>query len=76
VLPRISMPVLILYGDEDPVVSPKSAPIIMGKLGSKFKQIHAVKSHRHGILMENIDGTWGVIDGFLNQMGVKNAFKM
>jgi hypothetical protein len=48
----------------------------MGKLGSKFKQIHAVKSHRHGILMENIDGTWGVIDGFLNQMGVKNAFKM
>lgn len=67
-LPKISMPVLIMYGDEDPVVSAKGAPIIMGKLGSKHKQIHAIKSHRHGILMENIDGTWGVIDGFLNEL--------
>lgn len=67
-LPKISMPVLILYGDEDPIVSSKGAPIIMDKLGSKHKQIHAIKSRRHGILMENIDGTWGVIDEFLNNL--------
>ncbi len=67
-LPQISMPTLIMYGDEDPVVSAKGAPIIMAKLGSKHKQIHAIKSQRHGILMENISGTWGVIDGFLNEL--------
>ncbi len=66
-LPKVSVPVLIMYGDEDPVVSPKGAPIIMAKLGSKHKQIHAIKSHRHGILMENIGSTWAVIDGFLNE---------
>ncbi|MGZ8158045.1 MAG: alpha/beta fold hydrolase [Methylobacter sp.] len=67
-LPQISIPTLILYGDEDPVVSPKGAPIVMAKLGSQHKQIHAIKSQRHGILMENIGGTWGVIDGFLNEL--------
>jgi esterase/lipase len=71
-LPQISLPVLIMYGDEDPVVSPKGAPIIMAKLGSKHKKIHAVKSHHHGILMENIDDTWGVIDDFLNEIGTVN----
>jgi esterase/lipase len=67
-LPQVSLPTLILYGDEDPIVSPKSAPIIMEKLGSKHKRIHAVKSHRHGILMENIDDTWHVIDDFFNEL--------
>ncbi|MDP1771296.1 MAG: alpha/beta hydrolase [Methylobacter sp.] len=67
-LPQISMPALIMYGDEDSVVSPKGAPIIMAKLGSKHKQIQAIKSHRHGILMENIGGTWRVIDDFFNEL--------
>ncbi|MCK9397608.1 MAG: alpha/beta fold hydrolase, partial [Methylobacter sp.] len=78
-LPQVNMPVLILYGDEDPIVSPKGAPIIMAKLGSKHKQIHAVKSRRHGILMENIDGIWDVIDGFLNELRAlhfKEAMKL
>lgn len=67
-LPQINLPVLIMYGDQDPVVSPKGAPIIMDKLGSKHKQIHAIKSHHHGILMENIGGAWRVIDDFLNEL--------
>ncbi|MDO9267546.1 MAG: alpha/beta fold hydrolase [Methylobacter sp.] len=67
-LPQISLPVLIMYGDEDPIVSPKGAPIIMDKLGSKHKKIQLIKSHRHGILMENIGGTWSVIDDFLNEL--------
>ncbi|MBL6986105.1 MAG: alpha/beta fold hydrolase [Methylobacter sp.] len=67
-LPQISLPTLVVYGDEDPIVSSKGAPIIMDKLGSKHKQIQAIKSQRHGILMENISGTWGVIDGFLNEL--------
>lgn len=67
-LPKISLPTLILYGDQDPIVSPKSAPIIMERLGSKHKRIQAIKSQRHGILMENIDDTWQVIDGFFNEL--------
>jgi esterase/lipase len=75
-LPLIAIPTLIMYGDEDPVVSPKGAPIIMGKLGSKHKQIQAIKSQRHGILMENIDGTWGAIDGFFNELSAVPKKKM
>lgn len=67
-LPLVSMPALIVYGAEDPIVSAKGAPIIMDKLGSEHKQIQAIESQRHGILMENINGTWGVIDGFLNEL--------
>jgi len=67
-LPQISLPVLIMYGDQDPVVSPKGAPVIMDKLGSIHKQIRAIKSGRHGILMENIGGAWHVIDDFLNEL--------
>ncbi len=67
-LPKIDMPTLIMYGDEDPIVSAKGATIIMTKLGSEHKQIHAVKSRRHGILMENIGGAWAAIDGFLNEL--------
>ncbi|WP_333874106.1 alpha/beta fold hydrolase [Methylobacter sp.] len=75
-LPQISLPVLIMYGDEDPIVSAKGAPIIMDKLGSEHKRMHAVKSHRHGILMENIDGAWGVMDDFLNELTADNEIKM
>ncbi|WP_340123748.1 alpha/beta hydrolase [Methylobacter svalbardensis] len=67
-LPQISLPALVVYGDQDPIVSVKGAPIIMDKLGSQHKQIQVIKSQRHGILMENIGGTWGVIDGFLNEL--------
>jgi hypothetical protein len=42
----------------------------MDRLGSKQKQLQLIKSHRHGILMENIGGTWGVIDDFLNELKV------
>ncbi|MDI1232043.1 MAG: alpha/beta fold hydrolase [Methylobacter sp.] len=67
-LPQISLPVLVVYGDQDPIVSVKGAPIIMDKLGSQHKQIQVIKAQRHGILMENIGGIWGVIDGFLNEL--------
>lgn len=67
-LPQISLPALVVYGDQDPIVSVKGAPIIMDKLGSQHKQIQVIKSQRHGILMENIGGIWRVIDEFLNEL--------
>jgi esterase/lipase len=69
-LPQITQPALILYGDEDPIVSPKGSTIIMDKLGSAYKRIKVIKSQRHGILMENIGDTWSVIDDFLNELSI------
>ena len=69
----ISVPTLIIYADEDPVVSAKSAPIIFDKLGSTNKKLHAINAHRHGILMENIGGTWSAVDDFLNELRAINA---
>ncbi len=65
-VPRCQVPVLVLQGDNDPVVSAKSAPEVMNKLTSKNKKLIVIKSTRHGILMENIGGTWERIDEFMN----------
>jgi hypothetical protein len=48
-------------------VLPESAGAVYKKLGATRKHLHAIKAKRHGILMENIDGTWSVIDEFLQQ---------
>lgn len=63
--PLCTVPVLILQGDNDPVVSFKSAQEIMGKLTCKNKQLKIITSNRHGMLMDNIGGTWESIDEFM-----------
>ena len=65
VLPRVATPTLLLYADQDPVVSPQSAKTVYEKLGAADKQIQSIKADRHGILMENLGGTWAAIDTFL-----------
>jgi esterase/lipase len=65
--PLCTVPVLVLQGDNDPVVAFKSAEEIMGKLTCKNKQLKVIPSNRHGILMENIGGTWESIDGFMKE---------
>jgi esterase/lipase len=62
--PKCHVPVLILQGDEDPVVSYKSAKEVLTKLTCK-KELKLISSKRHGILMENIGGTWDAIDQFM-----------
>lgn len=64
-VPLCTVPVLILQGDNDPVVSFKSAQEVMNKLTCKNKQLKVITSNRHGILMENIGGTWESIDEFM-----------
>ncbi len=66
-LTDIETPSLFLYADQDPVVSPQSAETVFDNLGAKYKYLHLVKADRHGILMENIDNTWTIIDEFLVQ---------
>lgn len=64
-LPKVEVPVLLIHGDKDPIVSIKSAPEVLNKLGCNNKQLRIIKSDRHGILMEDIDGTWNINDDFI-----------
>ena len=72
-VPLCTVPVLVLQGDNDPVVAKKSADEIMKKLKCKTKRLNIIPSNRHGILMENISGTWQIIDAFMaEQIGATN----
>lgn len=64
-LPLCTAPVQVLQGDNDPVVSFRSAHEVMNKLGSTHKKLKMISSNRHGILNENIGGTWESIDEFM-----------
>ena len=64
-LPLCTVPVQVLHGDNDPIVSFRSAQEVINKLGSAKKELKAIASNRHGILNENIGGTWENIDVFM-----------
>ncbi len=72
-LPLCNIPVLILHGEHDPIVSVDSASEIMDKLATKNKQLRIIDSNRHGILMENIGGTWNLIDEFMTSCSNKTV---
>ena len=66
-LPAIDVPSLVVYADHDPVVSVKSAPLLMEKLGGTSKKLRIIQGNRHGILMENFAESWNIIDEFLSE---------
>ncbi len=68
ILPKVNLPVLVVYADNDPVVAASSAQILYDSLGSRNKKLCPVQSDHHGILMENMGGTWGLIDEFLKEI--------
>jgi len=68
-LPRIDVPILIIQGDNDPVVEPDSARIIFDGLATRDKALHWVSSSRHGILNEDIGGTCKLLTDFIERAG-------
>jgi esterase/lipase len=72
ILGEIKSPCLVIYADEDPVVSIESANKFIEKLGSKNKQLKIVHTRHHGILMDNCENTWEMIDGFLHKLKLNN----
>ncbi|MCL7419617.1 MAG: alpha/beta fold hydrolase [Methylobacter sp.] len=64
-LPLINIPVLVIYADQDPIVSFKSAQEIFNKLGTPHKQLMVVNAKQHGILLNNIGKTWEMIHDFM-----------
>lgn len=66
-LAHVHVPTLIVQGDQDPVVAPQSARDIFENLPGTDKALHMVKSHRHGILRADIDGTQNLVTTFVRQ---------
>ncbi len=67
-LPKVGCPLAVLQGRDDQVVDPKSAQLIYDRVGSGEKLLDWVESRRHGILNEDIDGTWRKIQSFLETL--------
>ncbi len=66
-LPKIDIPTLIIYADEDPVVKPESADFIFEKLENQNKEIIAIHAKHHGILMDNTMRIWESINEFFQK---------
>ena len=64
---NVQCPVIVIQGDKDPVVDPKSAEIIFDQLGSSSKELLMIESERHGILMENTGQTQEKVSAFIQQ---------
>ncbi len=67
-LPQVASPALVLQGDNDPVVDPQSAQLILEKIGSRDKELVLIPAARHGILNENIGQTRTAIHQFLDRV--------
>ncbi len=65
-LPSVSCKVDVFQGDNDPVVNPISAELIMKKLPNIDKKLHIIKSNRHGLINENIANIHKNIINLLN----------
>ncbi len=50
-LNKVTAPILILQGDKDPVVNPKSAQLIYDNVSSSVKKLVLLPRENHGILM-------------------------
>ena len=55
-LPKVTCPVTIIQGLEDPVVDAKSAQIIFDNVSTDNKQLHWIDTDRHGILSGDVGG--------------------
>jgi esterase/lipase/1-acyl-sn-glycerol-3-phosphate acyltransferase len=66
-LKKINNNILIIQGDNDPVVNPKSAEIIYNKIDSA-KTLKYVKSKKHVIILgEQQNETFAIINNFVRQ---------
>ena len=66
-LPTVTVPSLIIQADNDPIVASSSAEELFNMLGSNVKKIELISADHHGILKDNTENTWGIIDTFMNE---------
>lgn len=64
-LEAVRCPVLLIQGDEDPVVAPDSAEQILAELGSSHKRVVSIPSNRHSIIYQAVGETRPTLRRFL-----------
>ncbi|MDC1436963.1 alpha/beta fold hydrolase [Gammaproteobacteria bacterium] len=64
-LSNIVAPVLVIQSDQDVVVEPDSANIIIEGLASKQKELKWVETDSHDLIRNNLEGTWSLLDEYL-----------
>jgi esterase/lipase len=70
-LPRVSVPTLLLQGNDDHVVDASSAALIADRLtAALWTRVAMIDSHRHGILNEDIGDSRAAVIRFLNSLCV------
>jgi esterase/lipase len=70
ILPKITIPVLLIYADNDPIISIESANVVLNNINSNNKKLEIINAGNHGILKNNTNGTWNIISKFLNHIEV------
>jgi esterase/lipase len=70
-LPLCTGPILIMHSDNDPVVKVKSAYKVIDAITTDNKQLKIIHATKHGILLENTDGSWAIIDEFMSNSANK-----
>ncbi len=65
-LPKVSCPVLLLQGTDDPIVDAKGINKVFELIGTKAKELTMIDSKKHGILYDDIGECRNQIRGFLS----------
>ena len=56
---------MVIQSDQDVVVEPDSANIIIEGLASKQKELKWVETDSHDLIRNNLEGTWSLLDEYL-----------
>jgi pimeloyl-ACP methyl ester carboxylesterase len=62
-LPGIRMPAMVLHGDEDPLISPKTAIWMAGQIPGA--ELHILPQSRHGLTLQNRQRTADLVRRFV-----------
>ena len=69
---KISVPVTLIQGDDDPVVEPKGAKLVFDSLSVADKSLHWIASGKHGILIDDIGSTRELLLNFIKHVEKTN----
>lgn len=62
-LPSIRMPAMVLHGEEDPLISPKTAIWMAGQIPGA--ELHILPQTRHGLTFQNRQRTADLVRRFV-----------
>ncbi|MCK4939817.1 MAG: alpha/beta hydrolase, partial [Rhodospirillaceae bacterium] len=65
---KISSPVRVIQGDNDPVIDPDGAKLVFDGLSVSNKSLHWIASSGHGILIDDIGDTRELLVSFIRRM--------